>query len=75
MSLFRGTFFLKRRNHRYQFFKYERELWVPIEETCRVMGTMLENCGKHCKEEQRICKNCLMILLRFEEICLCIAEI
>ena len=27
-------------------------------------------CRKNCQEEQRICKSCLMISLRFEEISL-----
>ena len=29
-----------------------------------------ENVAKNCQEEQRICKSCLMISLRFEEVSL-----
>ena len=43
---------------------------MPFEETCRTMGTIMGKCGKSRQEEQRICKSCLMILLRFEEISL-----
>ena len=34
------------------------------------MGTILGKCGKNCQEEQKICKSCLMISLRFEEVSL-----
>ena len=49
-------FFRKVHNYfqkRYQFFIYVRvpfELWVPFEETCRIMGTIL---GKYCKMIRR----------------------
>ena len=55
MPLFMGYFFLKEE---------------PFEETCRTMGTILGKCGKNCQEEQRKCKSCLMISLRFEEVSL-----
>ena len=31
-------------------------------------GLYLGKCSKSCQGEQRICKSCLMTLLRFEEI-------
>ena len=34
------------------------------------MGTILGKCGKKCQDEERVCKSCLMISLRFEEISL-----
>ena len=70
MSLFRGAFFAKRMELSVSGFQIWVELWVPFEETCRTVDTTLGKCGKHCEEEQRICKSCFMILLRFEEISL-----
>ena len=46
------------------------ELCVLIEETCRIMGTILETYGKNCQEGQRICRSRFIILLYFEEISL-----
>ena len=70
MPLFRGIFFLKRAELSVSFFRICAELWVPAEETCRIMGAILGKCGKNCQEEQRICRSCLMLSLRFEEISL-----
>ena len=61
-------FFLKRAE--LSFFRICVQLWIPFEDTCRIMGTILRKCGIDCQEEQRICKSCLMISLRFEEISL-----
>ena len=69
MPLFRSAF-LKRAELSVPVFAICAEICVLIEETCRIMGTLLEKCGKNCHEGQRICKSCLMILTRFEEISL-----
>ena len=46
------------------------ELWIPFQETCRIVGAFLGKCGKNCQEEKRICKTCFIISLGFEEISL-----
>ena len=70
MPLLRGTFFLKRAELSVSFYRICAELWVPVKETCRIMGIFGGKCRKNCQEEQRICRSCLMISLRFEEISL-----
>ena len=56
MLLSRGTLFLKRAELSVPFFRICAGLWVPFEETCIIISTILGNCGKNCKEEQRMCK-------------------
>ena len=46
MPLFRGTFFLKSAVLSVSVFKICAELYVPFEETCRIIGTVLE---KYCE--------------------------
>ena len=46
MPLFRGTFFLKSAELSVSVFEICAELWVPFEESCRIMGTILENIAK-----------------------------
>ena len=65
MSLFRGAFSLKRAELSVSFFRICAELLVLIEVPCRIMGTILEKCGKNCQEERRVCKSCLIRSLRF----------
>ena len=69
MPLFRGTF-LEKGGIIGIIFCSIWEIWVHFEEICRIMGTILRKYGKNCQEEQRICKSCLTISLRFEEISL-----
>ena len=64
----RGTVFLKRAELSVSVFQIWAELLVPFDETCRTIGTISGKYCKYCQEEQRICKSCLMILLRFREI-------
>ena len=47
------------------FFRICAELWVPLEET---LVNFLGKMWQKCQEKQRICKSCLMISLRFEEV-------
>ena len=46
MPLFRDTFFLKSAELSVSVYEICVELWVPFEEPCRIMGTIL---GKYCK--------------------------
>ena len=46
MPLFRGTIFLKSAELLVSVFEIFAELWVPFEETFRIMGTIL---AKYCK--------------------------
>ena len=46
MPLFRGTFSLKSAELSVSLSEICAELWVPFEETCGIMGTIL---GKYCK--------------------------
>ena len=50
MPLFKGTFFLESAELSVSIFEICAELWVPFEETCRIMGTIL---GKYCKTIRR----------------------
>ena len=72
MSVFRSAFFLKWAELSVSLFQYHfmrAEFCVPAEETCKIMGKILGKCGRNCQEEQRICRSCLLISLRFE-VCL-----
>ena len=52
VPLLRGTFFLKRAELSVSSSLICAELWVPFEETCRVMGTFLGNVAMIVKKSK-----------------------
>ena len=54
MPLFRGNFFLMRAE--LSVSPIRAELWVPLEETCRIIGTILETCGSITKKSKGYAK-------------------
>ena len=68
VPLFRGALFLKRTELSASVFRTSAELWVPFEETCRIMGAISKNVAKFAEKGKGCPKRFLMILLRFEKI-------
>ena len=46
MPISRGTFSLKSAELSASVFEICADIWVPFEETCRIMGTISENVSK-----------------------------
>ena len=84
MPLFRGTFFRKVRNYRYQFLKYvwnyrnhlekHAELWVSFWENIAKLLGFTDEIYVILRFWVKACKNCTMIILNFKNV-ICFAKL